>query len=89
MNCGVGHRRGSDLLWLWPAAVAPMGPLAWEFPLAAGAVLKKKKKSPIALALVAVEAQVQSPAQYSGLKDTALLQLWGRLQPWLRFSPWL
>ena len=48
MSCGVGHRGGSDLalLWLWcrPAAVAPMPPLAWEFPYAMGAALKKKKK---------------------------------------------
>ena len=34
MSCGVGHRRGSDLvlLWLWhrPAAAALIRPLAWE-----------------------------------------------------------
>ena len=38
---------GSDpaLLWLWcrPAAVAPIRPLAWEPPYAAGAALKSKK----------------------------------------------
>ena len=34
-------------LWLWrrPAAAAPIQPLAWERPYAAGAALKKKKKS--------------------------------------------
>ena len=41
MSCGVGCRRGSDpaLLWLWgrPVAIAPIGPLAWEPPYAAGA----------------------------------------------------
>ena len=41
MSCGVGHRRGSDpaLLWLWrgPVATAPIQPLAWEPPYAAGA----------------------------------------------------
>ena len=41
MSCGVGHRRGLDLvlLWLWrrPAATAPIRPLAWEPPYAAGA----------------------------------------------------
>ena len=46
--CGVGHRHDSDpvLLWLWPrpAAIAPMRPLAWEFPYAMGAALKRKKK---------------------------------------------
>ena len=41
MSCGVGRRRCSDpaLLWLWcrPVATAPIGPLAWEPPYAAGA----------------------------------------------------
>ena len=51
MSCGVGQRRSSDLalLWLWrrPAAVAPIGPLAWELPYAAGVALKKtNKKNP-------------------------------------------
>ena len=33
-------------LWLWrrPAAAAPIGPLAWELPHAAGAALKRKKE---------------------------------------------
>ena len=48
MSCGVGHRRGSDLAWLWlwrrPAAVALIRPLAWELTYAAGVVLKKKKR---------------------------------------------
>ena len=37
---------GSALLWLWcrPAAVALIGPLAWEPPYAAGAALKRQKK---------------------------------------------
>ena len=51
MSCGVGHRRGSDvmLLWLWyrPAVVALIGPLAWEPPYAKGAALKKIKKKKI------------------------------------------
>ena len=35
------------MLWLWcrPAAVAPIGPLAWEPPYASGAALKRKKQS--------------------------------------------
>ena len=49
MGCGVGHRHGSDpvLLWLWcrPEAAAPIRPLAWEVPCAAGAALKKEKKN--------------------------------------------
>ena len=54
VSCGVGCRRGSDpaLLWLWCrlVATAPIGPLAWEPPYAAGAAQeiakrpKKKKK---------------------------------------------
>ena len=50
MSCGVGHRHSSDLAlllaWLWcrSAAVAPIGPLAWELPYAAGAALKRKKR---------------------------------------------
>ena len=55
MSCDVGHRWGSDLafLWLWcrPAAVPPIGPLAWEPPYTAGAVLKDththKKKNQV------------------------------------------
>ena len=46
LDRGVGGRRGSDLvlLWLWcrPAAVAPIRPLAWEPPCAAGAALKRQ-----------------------------------------------
>ena len=49
MNCGVGHRRGSDpaLLWLWhrPEATAPIRPLAWEPPCAIGVALEKDKKT--------------------------------------------
>ena len=34
------------LLWLWrrAAAAAPIGPLVWELPYAAGVAPKKKKK---------------------------------------------
>ena len=45
--CGVGHRHSSDpvLLWVWcrSAATAPIGPLAWELPYAAGAAVKRQK----------------------------------------------
>ena len=46
MSCGAGRRHDSDstLLWLWLAGTAPIRPLAWEFPYAEGAALKKKKK---------------------------------------------
>ena len=40
VSCGVGHRCGSDLVlqWLWHrlAAIAPIRPLTWELPHAAG-----------------------------------------------------
>ena len=46
MRCGAGRRHGLDhaLLWLWcrPAAMAPIGPLAWEPPSATGTALQKK-----------------------------------------------
>ena len=48
MNCGVGHRHGSDpaLIWLWcrPVVAAPIPPLAWEPPYDTGVALKGKKK---------------------------------------------
>ena len=48
VSYGVGRRRGSDpvLLWLWcrPAAVALIGPLAWELPHVVGVALKSPKK---------------------------------------------
>ena len=48
MSYGVGCRCGSDLvllrLWLQPAAVAPIQPLAQELPNSVGVVLKSKKK---------------------------------------------
>ena len=48
MSCGGGCRLGLDpsLLWLGcrPAAVALIGPRAWELPYALGAALKRKKK---------------------------------------------
>ena len=51
MSCGVGCRRGSDLvlLWLWRrlVATAPVRPLAWEPPYAAGAALEKAKRPKI------------------------------------------
>ena len=48
VSCGVGHRLGSDpaLLWLWcrPGATAPIRPLAWEPPYAAGVAQRNSKK---------------------------------------------
>ena len=48
VSCGVRCRRGSDpaLLWLWcrPAATAPIRPLVWEPPYAAGAAQEIAKR---------------------------------------------
>ena len=48
VSCGVGCRRGSDLMWLWlwhrPVATAPIRPLAWEPPYAMGAALEVAKR---------------------------------------------
>ena len=49
MSCDVGPRRGLDPVLLWlrrrPAATAPIGPLAWELPYAAGVALKRQKEN--------------------------------------------
>ena len=44
--CGVDHRRGSDLVWLWPRppAIAPTRPLAWEPPYATEVALEMAKR---------------------------------------------
>ena len=48
VSCGVGRRCGLDPEWLWlwcrPAAVAPIGPLAWKLPYASGVALKRQTK---------------------------------------------
>ena len=48
MSCGVVHRHSLDPVWLWlwhrPVATAPIHPLAWEPPCAAGVALKRQKK---------------------------------------------
>ena len=47
MNCGIGHRRGSDLalLWLWrrPVATATIGPLSLRTSICHGRGPKKTK----------------------------------------------
>ena len=67
MSCCVGCRRGSDppLLWLWrrPAATAPIRPLAWESPYAAGAaqeMAKRQKKE-----TKSIKASSQDPPAHS------------------------
>ena len=48
VSCGVGCRLGSDpaLLWLWRklVATAPIRPLAWEPPYAAGVAQEMAKR---------------------------------------------
>ena len=50
--------------------------------------MAQRDKNMIAEALVAVEAQVQSLAWCSGLKDPTLQQLQCRSQLQLGFNPW-
>ena len=49
VNCGVGSRHSWDVallrLWRRPAAVALIGPLAWEPPYVASVALKRKKQT--------------------------------------------
>ena len=45
-------------------------------------------KNPTAMAQITAEAQVQHPAQLSGLKDLVLPQLQHRSQLRLGFNPW-
>ena len=46
LGCSIGHGLDPALLWLWRrlAAVAPIRPLAWELPRAAGVALKRLKE---------------------------------------------
>ena len=47
MSCGVGRRYGLNLalLWLWHRTdAAPIQPVVWECPYAAGIVLKRKRR---------------------------------------------
>ena len=49
--------------------------------------MEQQVKNPTAAAWVAIEAQDQYSAWYSGLKDQALLQLQHRSKLWFGFSP--
>ena len=48
--------------------------------------MAQRVKNLTAAAQIAAEAWVQSPAHPSGLKDSALLQLWHSSQLWLRLN---
>ena len=73
MSCGVGCRRGSDPVWLWPwlADVAPIGPLAREPPYAVGAALKRqqqqKKVNLVVLHLIMVAFKSAISIQYHSI----------------------
>ena len=47
MSCSIGHQSGSDMALLWlcrrSAAEAPIQPLAWVLPYAAGVPPQKKE----------------------------------------------
>ena len=89
MSCGVGCRPGLDpvLLWLWrrPVATAPISPLAWEPPYAAGVALKRKKKkkkescvcvtSCLVFPLWGVSGNAESQAQLSVLEGNQNVHL--------------
>ena len=45
LSCDVGHRAGLDPVWLWPAATAPIRPLAWKLPYTTDVALKSKNKN--------------------------------------------
>ena len=62
MSCGVVCRLGWDpvLLWLWCrlATAAPIQPLDWELPYAAGAALKTKKKKKKVIAIIIITTTI-------------------------------
>ena len=83
MSCGVGHIRSSDPAWLWlwlwcrPAAAAPIQPLAWELPYAAGTALKRqkekrKKKNTKKQKLTSLSALCEISPRFSVIIMTAL-----------------
>ena len=69
MSCGVDRRRGLDPTWLWLwcrlVATAPMRPLAWEPPCAAGAALEKAKRPK--------KSQASKKASVNGLKKIKVI----------------
>ena len=100
MSCRVGRRFDLDLvlLWLWcrPVATAPIWPLTWEPPYAAGATLKRKKEkkkntkkqllelslwlSGLWTQLVSMRMWVWSLALRGGLRIQRCYKLWCRSQ---------
>ena len=64
------------LLWLWPAATAPIRPLAWKSPYASRVALKRKtknKKTPTNLNQLVFKCQVHPyilPHRWSAARNT-------------------
>ena len=77
MSCGVGHRCGLNpvLLWLWcrPAAVAPIGLLAWEPPYATGVALKRRKDKNKKIKAIQNRARTQLQTQSESVQNLVLL----------------
>ena len=75
VSCGIGHRRGSDLVLLWlclrPAAVPPIRSLGWEPPYAAGAALKRQKT-------IKKKKGQRSREMRWALRMTQVLRVWSR-----------
>ena len=63
------------LLWLWhrPAATAPMRPLAWEPPYAAGAALKNKTKDIYNLTVLLNRSALVQKRERKGRKEAGTL----------------
>jgi len=81
---GVGCRHGSDpaLLWLWRrlAATAPIGPLAWGPPYAAGAAIEKAKRQK-----QKTKTKTKKMQEFPGglaVKDPVLSLLRPGFEPW-------
>ena len=83
-------------LWLWPAAAAPIGPLAWEFPYAKGGALGRKKmgdiKNKIGVPVVAqwLTNPTRSHEVVSSIPGLAqLVRIWCCHELWSRSQVWL
>ena len=78
MSCGIGRRHGLDPTWLWlwcrSAAVAPIGPLAWEPPYAAGAALKRTTTPPCEKKERQVEDMSQVPLSEALVGSCSVIQ---------------
>ena len=79
-------------LWCRLAVVAPIGPLAWEFPYATGAALKRQEfpswhsgntVCSHRIQLGTMRLQAGPLALLSGLRIQCCRELWYRSQTWL------